>query len=66
MSEARTVWHAMAEERSAVGSRERTGFMLAVVLLCAMTISEVLFLRFVAGPESVAMIAAAEGITMPQ
>jgi len=66
MSEARTVWHAMAEERSATGGRERSGIILAVALLCAMTVIEVLFLKYVAGPESVAMIAAAEGIVMPQ
>jgi hypothetical protein len=56
----------MAAERNAASSRERSGFMLAVALLCAMTVCEVLFLKYVAGPDSVAMIAAAEGITMPQ
>ncbi len=64
MSEARTVWHAI-DTRSAA-RRQSGGFLLAVCLLCAMTTAEVLFLRFVAGPDSVNMMAAAEGIAIPQ
>jgi hypothetical protein len=36
--------------------------VLAILLLVTMTVAEVQFLRFVAGPDSVNMIAAAEGI----
>jgi hypothetical protein len=42
--------------------RRYGGILLAVVLLCAMAAAEVLFLTFVAGPDSVNMISAAEGI----
>jgi hypothetical protein len=66
MSEARTVWHMAEARRSAVASPQRAGIMLAVCLLCAMTVAEVLFLHFVAGPDSVQLMVAAEGIAMPQ
>jgi hypothetical protein len=47
----------------AVHSRKkRSGIMLAVALLCAMAAAEVLFLNYVAGPDSVAMMMAAEGV----
>ena len=39
--------------------------MLAVALLCAMAAAEVLFLNYVAGPDSVAMMMAAEGVAVP-
>lgn len=66
MSEARTVWHAVEARRTAVASRQRAGFLLAVCLLCAMAAAEVLFLHFVAGPDSVSLISAAEGVQSPQ
>jgi hypothetical protein len=66
MSDARTVWHAMEAERSAAASRHRAGILLAVGLLYSAAAAEVLFLRFVAGPDSVQLMAAAEGIAMPQ
>jgi hypothetical protein len=62
MSDARTIWHSMEARRTTAASRERTGIMLAVCLLCAMAAAEVLFLRFAAGPDSVNLIAGAEGI----
>ena len=66
MSEARTIWHVMEADRSAAISRHRTGILLVICLLCAAAAAEVLFLRYVAGPDSVQMMAAAEGIAMPQ
>ena len=65
MSEARTVWHTMEARRSALAHRPHGGLLIAVCLLCAMAASEVLFLHFVAGPESMNMLSAAEGITPP-
>jgi hypothetical protein len=62
MSEARTVWHAMDAQRNPAVSRHRTGLLLAVCLLCAVAAAQVLFLYFVAGPDSVNLVAAAEGI----
>ena len=62
MSEARTIWHAMEARRSAAVSRDRAGLLIAAALLCAMAAAEVLFLQYVAGPESADLLAAAEGI----
>ena len=62
MSEARTFWHDMAGTRTDAVGRQRSGIVLAIVLLCAMAAVEVLFLRYVAGPDSVNLISAAEGI----
>ena len=66
MSEAQTVWHALESRRSASVTRKRTGMALLVCLLCAMTICEALFLKFVAGPDSVNLMVAAEGVAIPQ
>ena len=67
MSEARTVWHpADVRRTTTAASRERSGLMLAICLLIAMAAAEVLFLRFAAGPESVNLISAAEGIAIPE
>ncbi|MBV9735772.1 MAG: hypothetical protein JO209_07655 [Acidisphaera sp.] len=66
MSEARTIWHDMAARRGVAIRRKRSGMALAVALLCAMAAAEVLFLTFVAGPDSVGLVAAAEGVPMPQ
>ena len=62
MSEARTIWHAMESRRSACRepapgrSADRGG------LLCAMAAAEALFLHYVAGPDSVNLMMAAEGV----
>jgi hypothetical protein len=40
--------------------------LLLVCLLCAMAVSEVLFLKFVASPDSVNLLVAAEGVVIPQ
>ena len=64
MSEARTIWHDLDERRSHAATQQRSGMLLAVALLCAMAAAEVLFLRYVAGPDSVDMMQAAEGITV--
>jgi hypothetical protein len=65
MIEARTVWHAMEARRSPAVSRHRRGFLLAVCLVCAVAAAQVLFLRFVAGPDSIDQLVAAEGIAAP-
>ena len=62
MSEARTIWHEMEARRSDAANRHRSGIMLAAALLFAMALAEVAFLRYVAGPDSVNLMAAAEGI----
>jgi hypothetical protein len=61
MSEARTIWHSMETRRSAAVSRERCSLLIAAALLCAMAAAEVLFLHYVAGPDSVNLLMAAEG-----
>jgi hypothetical protein len=61
MSEARTIWHAMEARRSAAVSRDRAGLLIAAALLCAMAAAEVLFRHYVAGPDSVNLLMAAEG-----
>jgi len=62
MSDTRTVWHDLAERRAAPTRKPISGYVFVVLLLVTMTVAEVQFLRFVAGPDSVNMIAAAEGI----
>jgi hypothetical protein len=62
MIEARTVWHELETRRAGAPSKHRTGLLLAVILLVTMTVAEVQFLRYVAGPDSVNLMAAAEGI----
>jgi hypothetical protein len=62
MSEAYTVWHELAVRRNTAVRRKRAGIALAIALVCAMAAAEVLFLAFVAGPDSVNLIAGAEGI----
>jgi hypothetical protein len=64
MSEAHTIWHDLDARRSHAASQQRSGMLLAVALLCVMAAAEVLFLRSVAGPDSVAMMQAAEGISV--
>jgi hypothetical protein len=63
MSETRTIWHDLADQRAASARKPISGYVLVVLLLVTMTVAEVQFLRFVAGPDSVDMIAAAEGVT---
>jgi hypothetical protein len=66
MSEAHTVWHALESRRSAAVARKRASMLLLVCLLCAMAVCEVLFLKFVASPDSVNLMVAAEGVVIPQ
>lgn len=66
MGEAHTFWHDLAMRRSEAATRQRSGLLLAVALLCVMAAAEVLFLRYVAGPESADMMQAAEGISLMQ
>jgi hypothetical protein len=65
MSETSATWHTIAARPSVVPTRLRSGFLIAIGLLCAMTTAEVLFLRSVAGHDSVNMLFAAEGIAPP-
>jgi hypothetical protein len=62
MNDMPMVWVVPHERLSGTRSKKRSGFMLAVALLCAMAAAEVLFLNYVAGPDSVAMMMAAEGV----
>jgi hypothetical protein len=66
MSEAHTVWHTLESRRSAAVTRKRASMLLLVCLLCAMAVSEVLFLKFFASPDSVNLLVAAEGVVIPQ
>ena len=61
MIEAPSVWM-MTDARAHRVRRRRTGMMLVAGLLCLMAAAEVLFLNFVAGPDTVAMMMAAEGM----
>jgi hypothetical protein len=62
MGEVYTVWHALETRRTAVATRRRASIVLAIGFLFAMAASEVVFLRYVAGPDSISLISAAEGI----
>ena len=65
MSEARTVWHDLADRQVKSGYQRFTDCVLAATILITMTVAEVQFLRFVAGPDSVNLISAADGIIPP-
>ena len=65
MSEAHTVWHDMQARRDTAVSRHWSGVVLAAVLLTAMCCAEVLFLKYVAGPDTVNLLSAAEGMAVP-
>lgn len=62
MSDVRTIWHEMEMQRSQAAAKHRTGILIAAALLLTMAAAEVLFLRYAAGPDSVNLMAAAEGI----
>ena len=62
MSEAYTVCHELAVRRRTAVRRKRASIALAIALVCAMAAAEVLFLVFVAGPDSVNLVVGAEGI----
>ena len=62
MGEARTIWHSMETRRSAAVRRDRAGLLITAALLCTMAAAEVLFLHYVAGPDSVNLLMAAEGV----
>jgi hypothetical protein len=64
MSEAHTIWHDMPARRNAAVTRQWTGVVLAAVLLTAMCGAEVLFLKYVAGPDTVNLLTAAEGMAV--
>jgi hypothetical protein len=66
MSQARTVWHEVAARRNAAKRQYFTVYLFAFLLLITMTVAEVQFLRHFAGPDSVNMMAAAEGIPTQQ
>ena len=60
MSEARTIWHDLEARRSESIVRKHSGVLLAIALLSVMTVCEVAFLRYFAGPASVNLMVAAE------
>jgi len=63
MSEAQTIWHEVrARQRAQSAQRRWHGMAIAAALLIAMAAAEVLFLTYVAGPDTVQMITDAEGI----
>jgi hypothetical protein len=62
MSEARTIWHNLEAWHSRAVNRQRVGVLLAAGLLIAMCTTEVVFLRYFAGPGTVNMVTAAEGM----
>jgi hypothetical protein len=62
MNDMSTIWAVSDERTYGERNKKRKGIMLAVALLCAMAAAEVLFLNYVAGPESVSMMMAAEGV----
>ncbi len=66
MNDMPIVWVVSDERMHSVRGKKRTGIMLAVALLCAMAAAEVLFLNYVAGPDSVAMMMAAEGVAVTE
>jgi hypothetical protein len=61
MSQAPTVW-VMTDVRAHRVRKQRTGMLIVAALLCLMAAAEVLFLNFVAGPDSVSLMMAAEGV----
>ena len=65
MEVARTVWHDIASDRSRVAHRRMSGGLLGLALLAMMGAAEVTWL-LTGSPESVNIVAAAEGIYLPQ
>jgi hypothetical protein len=65
VSETSTISHTIEVRPGVVATRLRSGFLIAVGLLCTMAAAEVLFLRYVAGPDGVNMLSAAETIAPP-
>jgi len=64
MSEARTIWHDLDTRQSIAVSRRRIGLALAAAMLIAMCVAEVAFLRYFAGPDTVNMVTATEGMAV--
>ncbi len=62
MSDVQTIWHEVRARQRADARQRWHGLALLAGLLIAMSAAEVLFLTYVAGPETVNMISAAEGI----
>ena len=62
MSQAQFVWRSLEERRRAAANREYVNIVLAACLLSVIAATEVLFLYHVAGPDTVNLLAAAEGI----
>lgn len=65
MNQTPAVWVVRDERIHRALSKKRAGVVLAAALLCVMAAAEVLFLQYVAGPDSVAMMMAAEGVAGP-
>ncbi len=65
MSEARAIRVALEQWQNAAASHRRSGLLLAICLVAAMAVAEVLFLQFVAGPDSTELMVRTEGIAPP-
>ncbi len=66
MSEARTVWGTRETRAVSAATREGIGVLLAICLFAGITVGEVLFLNFVAGPDSVNVLSAADGVPVAE
>jgi ABC-type Fe3+-siderophore transport system permease subunit len=62
MSDARTIWHDLETRRSVAANRQWTALLLGAGLLIAMCAGEVVFLNYVAGPDTINILSAAEGM----
>jgi hypothetical protein len=61
MSEAQTVWLDLQTRRKVAAKRQRSGVLLAAGLLIAMSATEVLFLAYAVGPDTVEILTAGQG-----
>ena len=64
MSEAQTVSYELRATGSTIATRQWFGVLLAAVLLSAICVGEVLFLRYVGGPEMINVLTVAEGVVV--
>jgi hypothetical protein len=64
MNDMPLAWAVSDEQMHRVRGKKQAGLLLVAALLGAMAAAEVLFLNYVAGPDSVAMMMAAEGVAI--
>jgi hypothetical protein len=65
MGESRTVWSDSVWRRAKIDREPLVDYILIAMLLIIMAAAEVQFLWHVAGPDSVSLIQAADGIVPP-